>query len=87
MEVGPFRRFITAIVTVSPSRHFKVGPGIEPLIALAIESRPVTFTGMESMVNSKWVPVSMDGVWGTVSPKACKFVQRSAASTPLAATP
>jgi hypothetical protein len=62
IEVGVFSLFVTAMVTVSPSFHRKIGPGTEPFTAVATERFPVKFTGIESMVSSKWVPESIGGV-------------------------
>ena len=68
IEVDSFWRFVTAIVTGSPSRNRSVGPGIEPFTAVARRERPVMFTGIVSMVNSNSLPESTAGirVWEAV---------------------
>ena len=58
MELACFKRFVTRIVTVSPSRHLSVGPGIEPLIVVAVRALPVKLTGVSAMVRSNSVPDS-----------------------------
>ena len=48
IEVGTGKRLVTARVTVSPSRHRKIGPGADPLTVVATTRRPVKLTGNES---------------------------------------
>src|SRR5690625_2210685 len=72
MEVVSLRWFFTRIVTVSPSRHRKVGAGSEPLIVVAMRGVPVQVTADSpiSRLNSvplrlcaepELVPVGFDG--------------------------
>ena len=64
IEVDFVSLFVTAIVTFSPSVHLNVGPGTEPLIAVATERCPVKLTCRESMVRSKCIPLRTGGLCG-----------------------
>ncbi len=44
MEVETPSRLATAIVTSSPSRSRRMGPGMAPLTTVAVRRRPVMFT-------------------------------------------
>src|SRR3546814_5454442 len=59
IEVVSFRRFLTRIVTVSPSRQRNVGAGSEPLTVVAIRGVPVKFTGDSSISRLNSVPLSI----------------------------
>jgi hypothetical protein len=56
-------RFVTEIVTVSPSFHRSVGPGTEPFTPIAVRNLPVKLTGSLSMVRLNSVPLSSEGAW------------------------
>src|SRR5579859_278088 len=58
IEVGTVRRLVTEIVTVSPSRHRRIGPGTLPLSAVAIDVFPAIVTGISAISRSKWLPLS-----------------------------
>ena len=61
MEVSWGARLRTRRVTVSPSRQRNNGPGMLPLMAMAVRRLPVKSTLMESMVRSNSVPLSTVG--------------------------
>ncbi len=54
IEVSSDSRLVTAMVTVSPSRQRKIGPGTQPFTALAVEGFPVKLTGVSAMI--RWKP-------------------------------
>ncbi len=62
MEVATLSRFITRMVTSSPSRNRRVGAGMEPLIVVAIRVTPVKLTGDWSTTNSIVWPVKTGAV-------------------------
>src|SRR5216683_3320128 len=57
MELGSPNLLVTAIVTVSPSRQRRIGPGTEPLTAVAVRATPVKSTGTSSTVSLKLSPL------------------------------
>jgi hypothetical protein len=65
MEVESRSLFVTRMVTVSPSRMRKVGPGNEPLMVVAISGFPVKLTGVSAITRSKLGPISSgtEPVW------------------------
>ncbi len=85
VEVSCGRRLRTRRVTVSPSRQRSSGPGMLPLMAMAVRRRPVKSTLMESMVRSNWLPLSTVGWPGLVSAQTGWRHSPSPAKAPPAA--
>jgi hypothetical protein len=84
IELGSANRFVTASVTVSPSRQRRIGAGTEPLTPVPVTGRPVMFIGTVPISSAKSVPLKT-GARGAAS--ARWRGQGAAASTPAAAMP
>ena len=84
IELGSAKRFVTASVTVSPSRQRRIGAGTEPLTPVPVTGRPVMFIGTGPISSAKSVPFKT-WVRGPAHPR--RSGQGTAASTPAAAMP
>lgn len=87
MEVSCFKRLRTRSVTVSPSRQRRMGPGSEPLMAMAVRAAPVKLTGRSAIYRSNSVPVSTLGWPGLVTAQTGVRHMPNPPSSPVAARP
>ena len=85
IELRSRRRFVTRKVTVSPWRMRKSGAGICPLIATAVRSAPVKFTGSSPIERSNSGPLSTEGLLRSLAPQ--EELRNAPASTALPASP